>query len=323
MIPVVSVIIPVYGVEDYIAKSMQSLLDQTFTDFEAIIVNDGTLDNSIEVAKSVVKDDPRFIFLEKENGGQSSARNMGLDHARGKFISFLDPDDAYSPLFLKETISLITQKFDIVVTGLNYISTKGKVTKTFIPNIDMYYQKKDYLLGLNSINYSVCNKLFTKDIFNKKRFTENIIYEDREILPHLLYKRKIIGTSKKLYDYIARPDSTVHRYNENYLNSYFFTMKSHKELLLKNSVFEEYSEIYEYAYIDKFFLPMIIYLAKYSPNYTQDLNILKSKLDMNIINTEKIFYYYANYPTRKWGSLLFLQFPKIFRFFYRIKEFFK
>ena len=87
-----SVIVPVYNVEKYIEKCIQSLLDQTYHKFEALIIDDGSVDRSIEIAKQLVKDDPRFLFFKKENGGLSSARNCGLDHATGDYIALLDSD---------------------------------------------------------------------------------------------------------------------------------------------------------------------------------------------------------------------------------------
>ena len=88
MTPLVSIIIPVYKVEKYIEKCMQSLLDQTYDNFEALVVDDGSPDSSITLAKELVGNDSRFIFFEKENGGQGSARNLGLDHAKGEYIAF-------------------------------------------------------------------------------------------------------------------------------------------------------------------------------------------------------------------------------------------
>src|SRR5690554_7960613 len=83
--PKISVIIPVYGVEKYITKCIESIKNQTFTNFEAILINDGTKDNSVAVAEDAIGGDDRFIILHKENGGQGSARNLGLDNARGDY----------------------------------------------------------------------------------------------------------------------------------------------------------------------------------------------------------------------------------------------
>ena len=91
--PLISIIVPVYNVEEYIEHCINNILKQTYTNIEVIIVNDGSLDDSITIAKGLTKDDSRFIYLDKENGGQSDARNAGLDIATGDYIFFCDPDD--------------------------------------------------------------------------------------------------------------------------------------------------------------------------------------------------------------------------------------
>ena len=91
--PVLSIIVPVYNVEKYLARCIDSILAQTFTDFELILVDDGSTDNSGEICDEYAGKDPRIIVIHKENGGVSSARNHGLDIARGEYITFVDSDD--------------------------------------------------------------------------------------------------------------------------------------------------------------------------------------------------------------------------------------
>ena len=91
--PLISIVIPVYNVEAYIEHCIHNILSQTYRNLEVIIVNDGSPDDSIKIAKELTKDDSRFIYIDKENGGQSDARNVGLDCASGEYIFFCDPDD--------------------------------------------------------------------------------------------------------------------------------------------------------------------------------------------------------------------------------------
>ena len=91
--PLISIIVPVYNVEKYLKKCLDSILSQTYKNFEVIIVNDGSPDNSQKIIDEYKKKDKRIIVLEKENGGLSSARNYGIEHANGKYISFVDADD--------------------------------------------------------------------------------------------------------------------------------------------------------------------------------------------------------------------------------------
>lgn len=95
--PFVSVIVPIYNVERYVGECVSSLRAQTFSDFEVVCVDDGSTDSSARVARTAAAGDGRFLFVERENGGLSAARNTGLDHATGEYACFLDSDDAYAP----------------------------------------------------------------------------------------------------------------------------------------------------------------------------------------------------------------------------------
>lgn len=109
--PTISVIIPVYNVEPFLRRCLDSLLDQTYTDWEAICVNDGSPDNSQAILEEYAKKDSRFIVIEKENGGVSSARNTGMESATGEYITFLDPDDFIHPQTFEFALT-ISQRHD-------------------------------------------------------------------------------------------------------------------------------------------------------------------------------------------------------------------
>ena len=133
----ISIIIPVYKVEPYIEKCMQSLLDQTYTNFEALIVDDGSPDQSINLAKNIVGNDKRFIFLQKKNGGVPSARNYGLDQATGNYIAFLDSDDYFSPNFLKHMLNaILDSKADISICDINIVNNNGKALGHINQNLE-------------------------------------------------------------------------------------------------------------------------------------------------------------------------------------------
>lgn len=121
----VSIIIPVYNVEPYIEKCINSIKAQTLSDFEAIIVNDGSKDSSIEICKNLTKDNPRFTILHKENGGLMSAWKYGVTHASGEYIGFVDSDD-WIDSNMYETLynSIIENNADIVVSG--YVTEDNK-----------------------------------------------------------------------------------------------------------------------------------------------------------------------------------------------------
>jgi len=129
--PKVSIILPVYNVEKYIAKSIQSVLNQTYQDFELLVIIDGSPDNSKQIAESF-KDD-RITIYEKPNGGLSDARNYGLERAKGEFVYFMDSDDWIEPNLLKDTVCVFEKnEIDFVVFGyfLDNEDLKGNLIST-------------------------------------------------------------------------------------------------------------------------------------------------------------------------------------------------
>lgn len=102
MIPdLISVIVPIYNVEDYIRQCFDSLLNQTYQNFEVLMINDGSPDNSASICQEYAARDSRFRYFEKENGGASSARNMGIEYSEGSYITFVDPDDWLDETYLE------------------------------------------------------------------------------------------------------------------------------------------------------------------------------------------------------------------------------
>ncbi|MBQ0135687.1 MAG: glycosyltransferase family 2 protein, partial [Oscillospiraceae bacterium] len=104
--PLVSVIMPVYGVEDYVGKAIESIQNQTYKNFEFFCVDDGTKDRSGEICDEYAKNDNRIIVIHKENGGAPTARNVAIDQAKGKYFYFMDSDDWTEPTMLEDMVTL-------------------------------------------------------------------------------------------------------------------------------------------------------------------------------------------------------------------------
>lgn len=292
--PFITIIVPVYNVEKYIEKCIQSLLNQTYKSFEVIIVSDGSLDRSIAIAKHLVGDDSRFIFLEKENGGQASARNMGLTFAKGDYIGFLDADDYLSSDALQYCAEILESdvNIDILLFGLAFVNDKGAVLDEFLPNVDRYYMTDDILLAYSSINYSVCNKIFKKHVFENSRFAENITHEDKEILPRLLYGQNLKLLEKILYFYVQSSGSTMRSYNTKSSDSYIYIYREYEKLLRENEIYDQYKIYYEKAYLKFCFFVELTHIFNYSPNFMEDYKKLVSKIGaekLTLLNVKRLF----------------------------------
>lgn len=219
MNPKISIIVPIYKSEPYIHKCMESILNQTFSDFEVILVNDGSPDNCGQICDEYAKKDNRVKVIHKGNGGSASARNAGLDIARGDYIAFVDPDD-YIHLSMYEILynSAIKYKSDIVMCDFKEV-VENEIHETIkydedlkIKNINCIDALKE-LYGDNKVTYVVIwNKLYKNSIFNDIRLPEDIWYDDAFIIHKTLYKCKQITYIKfKLYFYLQREGSMVSR----------------------------------------------------------------------------------------------------------------
>ena len=105
MLETISIIIPIYDVESYLRKCLDSIIEQSFPYFELLLINDGSTDASAQICQEYVEKDDRIRYFEKENGGVSSARNFGIKHSRGEYITFIDSDDWVEPNYLEIFIS--------------------------------------------------------------------------------------------------------------------------------------------------------------------------------------------------------------------------
>ena len=124
----ISIIVPVYNVEKYIAECIESVLNQNFEDYELILVDDGSKDNSLSICREYAEKDERIRVFSKENGGVSSARNFGFDKAEGEYITFIDSDDYVSPDYCSILLSYMNESIGMVVLGLQKVFTDGRIS---------------------------------------------------------------------------------------------------------------------------------------------------------------------------------------------------
>ena len=211
----ISIIVPVYNAEKYLRKCIESILNQTFKDFELILVDDGSTDSSGKICDEYALKDSRIKVIHKENGGLSSARNAGLDVAKGEYIGFVDSDDWIEMDMYGELYRLIKENnTDISVCGINNIKDikyKNENLKEKIQIIKKEgeeFKKNRY--GEYYLGVSVWNKLYRKEVIEDIRFLKDRIYEDLPFGIEVFAKIKsYVYTSKKLYNYFQLNESTT------------------------------------------------------------------------------------------------------------------
>lgn len=210
--PKLSVIVPVYNVEQYIHKCVDSILNQTFTDFELILVDDGSPDNCGKICAEYAKQDGRVKVIHKKNGGLSDARNVGLEEAVGEYISFIDSDDWVDRNVYSESLEYMQKKdLDIVCFDV----TEVRVNKNLIRHkfdSDKVFAAKDalYKILVDEIDNSACNKIFKRIIWKDVRFPVGRRFEDVATTYKVFNNATKVGYMKKAYYcYLKREGSII------------------------------------------------------------------------------------------------------------------
>jgi hypothetical protein len=207
----ISVIVPVYNVEKYVKKCLDSISNQTYENIEIIIVNDGATDNSENICKEFVENEDRAKLYTKENGGLSSARNHGMRFATGKYVLFIDSDDYIAEGMVEELYKNIKEEdADVSVCGVYNVysdnqSPQCKEEIYFCCGKERFL--KEYFIG-EKIPGTICNKLISYEIASKISFPVGKIYEDAFYQFELVkYAKKYVVTTKPYYYYFHRENS--------------------------------------------------------------------------------------------------------------------
>lgn len=244
--PKVSIIVPIYNVEEYLKRCLDSLINQTLEDIQIILVNDGSKDDSGEIAKKYAKKNPsKMVYLQKENGGLSDARNYGIKYATGEYIAFLDSDDyvekdTYEVMYNKAK----EEKADYV--ECNFIweyPNKKRVDKQYT-----YTNKKEMLSFVRVVAW---NKLIKRNIIveNNLEFPKGLRYEDVEFTYKLIpLINNFSYVDKEFIHYVQRDNSIANVQNER-TAEIFTVLDNVINYYKENNLYEEYKEELEYNYV--------------------------------------------------------------------------
>ncbi len=220
----ISIIIPVYKVEKYLEKCIQSVINQTYENLQIILVDDGSPDNCGKICDEYAKKDHRIEVIHKSNGGLSDARNKGLEIAKGEYIGFVDSDD-YIEADMYEVLYNLLKQYNADVSICNfYTVSQGKISIKNADNGINEYNRieilKEILLDKNIQSYA-WNKLYKKELFDEIKYPIGKKYEDIGTTFYLLEKcNKVVVTGKSEYYYINRQDSIVNNVTESTITDY-------------------------------------------------------------------------------------------------------
>lgn len=215
----ISVIIPVYNIEDYLERCLDSVLSQTYASFEVVLVDDGSTDSSAQICQRYVESDLRFRLITRPNGGLSAARNTGIAQARAPYVICIDGDDSIAPQMLAVLHELIVEhKADMASSGINNVYSDSTVPQCSQREEFVCSGEEALRLTLEGerIPGSICCKLFKRELFSAVSFPVGLTYEDAYTLMDLTPLLDVVAvTTEPLYQYHHRRGSiTTNRFSD-------------------------------------------------------------------------------------------------------------
>lgn len=320
--PKISIIVPVYNVEQYLVKCLESILNQTFKDFELICIDDCSTDNSLHILRQYAEMDKRITVVElKQNKKQGGARNAGLDIAKGEYITFIDADDFVESAFIEKMYNAMKEhKSDLIVTNVLNIS-ENKEEKELKQELDLYYKNMEFSSGKHSYNFSSDKirtgpvaKLYRKDIIDKHniRFPEYLIQEDEAFYWfYMPYVKNLYYINENLYYRLIHETSTMYelRYNNKNIYDHLIIIKKIFKYLKKNKIFKLYKNTFiEYVETviknkkDKKLQKHYLYrIALFLPE------ILRIPINEFILELKFLYILFTKKKLVCWGASLFLK----------------
>lgn len=231
----VSIIVPVYNVEKYLSKCINSIISQTYKNIEIILVNDGSTDESLNICQKYKRKDKRIVIVNKDNGGLSDARNFGIDKSIGKYITFVDSDDWLDEDTIEVALDYLKKNnADISVYGMS-IDNDERCIKEKKPKKKYILDSEKALIYLNSfkgIDCSACNKLYKKVLFKDVRFPVGKLCEDMYTIYKLIDKAKVVTIPKAKYHYYQRQNSITR--NKKINMDYVFAAEEQEKYISAN-----------------------------------------------------------------------------------------
>lgn len=214
----ISIIIPVYNVEKYLSRCLDSVTTQTYTNLEIILVDDGSTDNCGKICEEYVQKDGRIKVIHKENGGLSDARNVGIQQATGKYITFIDSDDDVANEYIEYMYELLSKNnTKMSIATYTVVSKEKKINagEGYTEKVLTTEECLDRMLCEEGFSISACAKLYKKELFDKVKFPVGKLNEDNGTTYKLILQcEKIAYGNKSVYNYYKREDSiTTSKFN--------------------------------------------------------------------------------------------------------------
>ncbi len=313
----ISIIVPIYNVECYLTKCLDSIIEQSFCDYELILVDDGSTDTSGQIADDYAAKDTRVSVIHKQNGGLSDARNTGLEKANGEYICFIDSDDWIEKTYLQELLYIAEQN-EADISICRYVKNNGDIS------ISQPLQAEETIeTGIDAINnlygcrygeYVVAwNKMYKNELFEEVRYPVGMIHEDEAVFGELFCRAKtVVRTDRILYNYRVNNSESI--MSQSYSLKRLDILKA---IEMRMDTFERYGlrQYYEkdsFKYLYKILLN-VIEIENLNANQKNIIKDLKKKYWKKY--REVLHFNWS--IKRKLGLIFFGLFPKTYLLRYR------
>ena len=277
-----SIIVPVYNVEKYLRQCLDSLVNQDYQNFEIICINDGSNDNSEDILKEYSSKYSFLSYYSKENGGLSSARNYGINYAKGKYIGFIDSDDYVEGSFISKMLKKAKENdSDIVVCDINSFYEDNSKPSHILEGLNHKYPNLDSRKRLLVSSMFAWNKIYKREFFLRENilYPEGLLYEDLEVSSYLGVKSKGIDYVKEvLINYRQRENSIMSTKNRKVLDI-FEILRRLYERFDSNGLLSEYHDEICWLFIENLLLYglfRLMYQDDYRDLYLHSKSFLKS-----------------------------------------------
>lgn len=303
----ISIIVPIYNVETYLPKCIDSILNQTFKNFELILVNDGSPDRCGAICDRYAKLDSRIKVIHKDNGGVSSARNAGLDTAKGNYIGFVDPDDYIDAEMYLRLFNLCEDRDADIAVCRNIREINGQIEQPRIYSFEIIEMNcveslKQMFIG-NLYRFALWNKLYRRHCLEDIRFPEGRIHEDLSVnYLFFINAKKVVFTDYPGYIYVKRNESILTKnYNKDRLQS----LEAWEEII-------DYMKFY-YPFLMKYVKRCAVFWIIDNANYiqlsindTKDKQYLLSCIRKFLKENFILFFDFKNIPLNNIFTLILL-----------------
>lgn len=299
MKPLISIVIPLYNKESSILKTIQSVISQTYTDYELIVVNDGSTDNGTKIVENYP--DTRINLINKENGGVCSARNRGIQEAKGEYIALLDADDLWNVKYLEEQVKMMNDFQDAAMWSINYAETRnGKIVRrvpTGLPDgyrgyVEHYFEMPERVSDL----FHPSSTVVRREVFDKVGlFDERIKYaEDSDMWfrVNALYQTAFYDRYMVSYQLDAENRAMTRRRDLRYFLPYYVD-KYREPIFKQNQIFYRWVNRWSAVHIRRY------YFSPYESD-RKDAKEAAAKLDYSVIPYKYQLFFKLPYGIAKW-----------------------